>query len=56
MLHKGNHPFYVAGETRMSYSEKIKNFSLNLSLTDKNAKNFLERTIAYLPENRLSAD
>lgn len=56
MLHNGNHPFYTNDDTRISYCEKIKNFSLNLSLDDKNAKNFLERTIAYLPEHRLSAD
>ncbi|CAD8108571.1 unnamed protein product [Paramecium sonneborni] len=57
MLHNGEHPFYENGDSKIIYVEKIKNFSLNLKMKeDQNAKNFLERTIAYLPEHRLTAD
>ena len=57
MLHNGEHPFYESTDTRLTYTEKMKKISLNISMEENNfAKNFLQRTIAYLPENRLSAD
>ncbi|CAD8126010.1 unnamed protein product [Paramecium sonneborni] len=57
MLYNGEHPLYKNGDTKIKYADKIKSFSLNFKMNeDQNAKNFLERTIAYLPEYRLTAD
>ncbi|CAK66215.1 unnamed protein product (macronuclear) [Paramecium tetraurelia] len=57
MLYNGQHPFYQIGDSKAIFFEKIKNFSLNSqSNEDIYTKNFLERTIAYLPEHRLTAD
>ncbi|CAD8106865.1 unnamed protein product [Paramecium primaurelia] len=57
MLYKGEHPIYQNGDNKITYCEKIKGFSLNFKINeDQDIRNFLERTIAYLPEHRLTAD
>ncbi|CAD8152638.1 unnamed protein product [Paramecium octaurelia] len=57
MLYKGEHPFYRNGDTKLTYCEKIKGFTLNFKINeDQDTRNFLERTIAYLPEHRLTAN
>ncbi|CAD8212814.1 unnamed protein product [Paramecium pentaurelia] len=57
MLNQGQHPFYECNDTKTIYENKIKNSSLNLQFNhNKDINNFLKRTIAYLPEHRLTAD
>ncbi|CAD8213719.1 unnamed protein product [Paramecium octaurelia] len=57
MLNNGLHPFYERGDTKGIYENKIKNSSLNFQFNHNiDTNNFLKRTIAYLPEHRLTAD
>ncbi|CAD8113079.1 unnamed protein product [Paramecium sonneborni] len=57
MLNRGLHPFYQYSDTKNTYENKIKNLSINFQFHDnRDINNFLKRTIAYLPEHRLTAD
>ncbi|CAD8127637.1 unnamed protein product [Paramecium sonneborni] len=57
MLNKGLHPFYQSGDTKTIFENKIKYSSNNYQFhDDRDINNFLKRTIAYLPEHRLTAD
>lgn len=56
MMSQGQHPFYDA-EDEQSYCEKIKWMQWNWAADiDDRVVNFLIRTVAYLPENRLTVN
>ncbi|CAD8152636.1 unnamed protein product [Paramecium octaurelia] len=55
LLTQGKHPFYQHLDDKESYCEKIQQMKWNWQIgMNNNSINFLIRTVAFLPENRLN--